>query len=309
MSIPAIKYLRPETKTKMLTLNRPRRSVLYMPASNPRVLEKAKGLAADTLIFDLEDAVAPDAKSAARDAAVAAVASNDYGHRECLIRVNALDTQWGEDDLKAAASSKTDGVIIPKVSAPDEMAQVDDVLTRCGAADDFPLWAMMETARGVWAANDIARSSNRLVGFCAGTADLAKDLHCTHPADRAPMLTALQLIVLAARVNGFAVLDGVHVDLNDEAGFAMVCRQGRDFGFDGKTLIHPKQIAVANETFAPSADDIVHAQRLIEAHGAAQAKGAAVTTLDGHLVEVLHVQQAEHLLAKAEAISAMTNQG
>jgi len=218
LSIPAIKYLRPETKTKMLTLNRPRRSVLYMPASNPRVLEKAKGLAADTLIFDLEDAVAPDAKSAARDAAVAAVASNDYGHRECLIRVNALDTQWGEDDLKAAASSKTDGVIIPKVSAPDEMAQVDEVLTRCGAADDFPLWAMMETARGVWAANDIARSSNRLVGFCAGTADLAKDLHCTHPADRAPMLTALQLIVLAARVNGFAVLDGVHVDLNDEAG-------------------------------------------------------------------------------------------
>lgn len=290
----------------MTTLDRPRRSVLYMPASNPRVLDKAKELAADALIFDLEDAVSPDAKEEARAAAVAAVNSGDYGQRECIIRVNGLDTPWGEDDLKVVAGSRAGGVLTPKVSCADDIKKVDAVLSAAGAKDDLPLWAMMETARGIWAANDIAQASTRLIGFCAGTADLAKDLNCTHPADRGPMITALQLIVLAARANGLFALDGVHVDLQDDVGFAASCQQGRAFGFDGKTLIHPKQIDVANEMFAPSADDVAQARRLITAHAEATANGVGVTTLDGKLVESLHVAQAEKLIAKAEQIAAMT---
>ena len=290
----------------MPTIDRPRRSVLYMPASNPRVLEKAKGLAADTLIFDLEDAVSPDAKDSARTAAMAAAASGDYGRREILIRVNGLDTAWGEDDLKAVAASEAHGVVVPKVSTTDDLVQVDSVLTTAGAPSDFPIWAMMETARGILAADAIARSSQRLVGYSAGTADLAKDLQCAHPADRGPMLTSLQLIILAARANGLFVLDGVHVDLNDDAGFEAACKQGRDLGFDGKTLIHPKQIDAANRAFAPSEEEIAHAHRLIAAHKDAEARGDGATTLDGHLIEVLHVAEAERLLARAETIAALS---
>lgn len=286
----------------MFAADRPRRSVLYMPASNPRVLEKAKGLAADVLIFDLEDAVAPDAKAAARDAAVAAVNSGAYGDREVLIRANALDTPWGADDLKAIAGSKADGVVIPKVSTVEDVKQIDSVLDAANGAD-FPVWAMVETPRGVLNADAIAQASTRLVAFCVGTADLSTDLHCAHPADRAPMLVSLQLIILAARANGLLVFDGVHVDLKDDAGFEAACRQGLDLGFDGKTLIHPKQIEGANRVFAPSEDDVDYARRLIATHEEAQAKGAGVTTLDGRLIEVLHVAAAKRLLAKADMIA------
>jgi citrate lyase subunit beta / citryl-CoA lyase len=285
--------------------DRPRRSVLYMPASNPRALEKAKTLAADTVIFDLEDAVAPDAKECARESAIAAVNSGAYGQREVLIRVNGLDTAWVADDLKAVAKSKADGVVVPKVSTVDDMVQIDNILSAAGAPADFPVWAMMETPRGILSADAIAQSSQRLAGLCIGTADLSKDLQCAHPADRGPMSVSLQLVILAARANGLIVLDGVHVDLQDDAGFEMACRQGRDLGFDGKTLIHPKQIAEANVAFAPSEDEIAHAHRLIAAHEAAQAKGAGVTTLDGRLVEVLHVAEAKRLLAKADMINAL----
>ncbi len=288
--------------------DRPRRSALYMPASNPRALEKAKSLTADVLIFDLEDAVAPDAKDEARRAAVETVGSSAYGHREILIRVNGLDTSWGPDDMNAVAGSGADGVLVPKVSTADDLRLVDTSLNTAGADDDFPVWAMMETAKGILAANEIGQASNRLTGFCVGTADLAKDLQCAHPSDRGSMLTALQTVVLAARANGLLVLDGVHVDLNDDEGFLVSCRQGRDMGFDGKTLIHPKQIEGANQIFAPSDDDVAYARRLIAAHEEAAAQGAGVTTLDGRLVESLHVAEAQRLIAKAETIAALDHQ-
>lgn len=288
----------------MFAADRPRRSVLYMPASNPRVLEKAKGLAADVLIFDLEDAVAPDAKVKAREAALAAVNSSAYGQREVLIRANGLDTPWGADDLKAISGSKANGVVIPKVSTVEDVKQIDSVLDTAGADAKFPVWAMIETPRGVLHADAIAQASERLVAYCVGTADLSTDLQCAHPADRAPMLVSLQMIILAARANGLLVFDGVHVDLKDDAGFEKACRQGLDLGFDGKTLIHPKQIDGANKVYAPSLEDVDYARRLIDAHENAQAEGAGVTTLDGKLIEVLHVAAAKRLLAKAEMIAA-----
>jgi len=282
---------------------RPRRSMLYMPASNARVLEKAKALAADALIFDLEDAVAPAAKAAARTAAVAAAQSKSYGRREILIRANALESVWAADDLAAIARSGADGVVLPKINAADDLRRADALLREAGARDELKLWVMMETPRGILAADAIAGATPRLAGFLMGTADLAKDLHCAHPADRAPMLYALQRCILAARAYGLGVLDGVHVDLDDEPGFAGACQQGRALGFDGKTLIHPKQIAVANAAFSPSADDVARAQAIVAAHAGAAARGDAVTLLDGRLIEVLHVEEAKRLLAHAKLIS------
>jgi citrate lyase subunit beta/citryl-CoA lyase len=276
-----------------------------MPASNTRALEKARTLQSDGLIFDLEDAVAPDAKVTARGAAVAAVNSKTYGKREVLIRANGLDTAWAGDDLAAVATSAADGVVLPKVNGPDDIRRADEILRKAGARDDLALWAMMETPRGILSAAAIAAAGGRLAGFIIGTADLAKDLHCAHPADRAPMLTALQLSVLAARAYGLAVLDGVHVDLDDEAGYVAACHQGRALGFDGKTLIHPKQIEAANAVFAPSVKELERAQRIIAAHKDARAKGQGVTLLDGRLIEVLHVQEAERLMAQADAIAEL----
>ena len=285
--------------------SRPRRSMLYMPASNARALEKAKAIPADALIFDLEDAVAPDAKVTARAAAVAAVQSKAYGRREVLIRANALDTVWSRDDLTAIAASGADGVVLPKVNTADDVQLAADILQAAGAPSTMALWAMMETPIGILNARDIAASSPRLAGLCVGTADLAKDLHCAHPADRAPMLMALQTVILAARAYGLYVLDGVHVDLDDALGYEAACRQGRALGFDGKTLIHPKQVDVANTVYAPSNDELVRAKRIVAAHQEAAAKGQGVTTLDGKLVEVLHVAEAERLIAYADDIAAL----
>ncbi|MSO72493.1 MAG: CoA ester lyase [Rhodospirillaceae bacterium] len=284
---------------------RPRRSMLYMPASNPRALDKAKALPADGLIFDLEDAVEPDAKPAARIAAVAAANSKGYGRREILIRANGLDTDWFKDDIAAIARSAADGMVLPKVNDPRDVRRVDDLLRKGGAPETLALWAMMETPRGIVAAAAIAASTPRLAGFMIGTADLAKDLHCAHPADRAPMLYALQHCVLAARAHGIFVLDGIHIDLEDEAGFAAACRQARALGFDGKTLIHPKQIATANLAFAPSVDELTHARRIVAAHAEAAKQGRGVTLLGGRLVENLHVREAERLMAQAAAISEL----
>ena len=286
-------------------VSRPRRSMLYMPASNARVLEKAKTIPADGLIFDLEDAVAPDAKPAARTAAVAAAKSKAYGRREIMIRANALDTAWCRDDLAAIATSGANGVVLPKVNHADDVRTAADVLKAAGAPDTLGIWAMMETPRSIMNAREIAQASPRLAGLCVGTADLAKDLHCAHPSDRAPMLMALQTCIMAARAFGLFVLDGVHVDLDDEAGYEAACRQGRALGFDGKTLIHPKQVVVANAVFAPGADEIDRATRIVTAHKEAAAKGLAVTTLDGRLVEVLHVAEAERLLVYAREIAAL----
>ncbi len=285
--------------------SRPRRSMLYMPASNPRALEKAKTIPADGLIFDLEDAVAPDAKPAARHAAIAAVTSNAYGRREVMVRANALDTSWCRDDLVAIATSGADGVVLPKVNDANDVRSAVAILKGAGAPDSLGLWAMIETPRGVINARDIASASPRVAGLCVGTADLAKDLHCAHPADRAPMLMALQTAVMVARAFGIYVLDGVHVDLDDVVGFEAACRQGRDLGFDGKTLIHPKQVDVANAVFAPGTDEIERAKRIVAAHEDAAAKGLGVTLLDGRLVEVLHVAEAKRLLTYADDITAL----
>ena len=284
-------------------IDRLRRSVLYMPASNARALEKARTLAADGVVFDLEDAVAPDAKGDARKSAVAAAQSKSYGKREILIRANGLDTGWVKDDLAAIATSGADGVVVPKINSAEDVRFIDKAVSAAGAPATLGIWAMMETPRAILAAADIAQASPRLAGFLIGTADLAKDLHCAHPADRAPMLYAIQHCILVARAYDLFILDGIHIDLDDEVGFTAACQQGRALGFDGKTLIHPKQVTGANAAFAPSAADVTRAQRIVAAHKEAAARGQGVTVLDGRLVEVLHVREAERLLAQAAVIA------
>jgi citrate lyase subunit beta/citryl-CoA lyase len=284
---------------------RPRRSVLYMPGSNPRALEKARGLAADALIFDLEDAVAPDAKEGARGTIAAALAAGGYGRRELVLRVNGLATPWGHGDLVAAAGMKLDGVLLPKVESADAVRQAESVLAGAGAAAGLALWCMMETPMGMLRAAEIADASPRLAGFVMGTSDLAKDLHAAHTRERLPMLTALGLCLLAARAHRLAILDGVHLDLDDAEGFAHSCRQGRELGFDGKTLIHPKQLEEANRAFAPSAAEVAWARKIIAAHAEAVAAGKGLLLVDGRLVENLHVAEAHRVVALADAIAAM----
>jgi citrate lyase subunit beta/citryl-CoA lyase len=284
---------------------RPRRSVLYMPGSNPRALEKARGLAADALIFDLEDAVAPDAKEGARATIAAALDAGGYGKRELVLRVNGLATPWGHGDLLAAAKMKLDGVLLPKVESADAVRQAETVLAGAGAPDGLAIWCMMETPMGMLRAAEIAGASPRLAGFVMGTSDLAKDLHAAHTRERLPMLTALGLCLLAARAHRLAILDGVHLDLDDAEGFAHSCRQGRELGFDGKTLIHPKQLEEANRAFAPSDAEVAWARKIIAAHADAVAAGKGLLLVDGKLVENLHVEEAHRLVAMADAIAAM----
>lgn len=289
----------------MASAVRPRRSVLYMPGSNPRALEKGRGLAADGLILDLEDAVAPDAKAAARATIRDALAAGGYGRRELVVRANALASPWGYDDLVMAATSGADAVLLPKVESADTVRQACSVLRASGAPDSLSIWCMMETPLGMLRAAEIAGASPRLGALVMGTSDLAKDLHAAHTRDRLPMITSLGLCLLAARAHGLAILDGVHLDLDDEEGFAHACRQGRELGFDGKTLIHPKTIAACNTAFAPSADEVVQARRIIDAHAAALAEGKGVVVVDGRLVENLHVESARRLVALADAVAAM----
>lgn len=286
---------------------RPRRSVLYMPGSNPRALDKARTLPADGLIFDLEDAVAPDAKEMARTAISEALKQGGYGHRETIIRVNGLATPWGHADLVAAATSDADAVLLPKVESADGVRQALAVLDQAGGPANLPVWAMMETALGMLHAEEIAASSPRLTGFVMGTSDLAKELHATHTPLRLPMITALGLCMLAGRAFGLALLDGVHLDLDDEDGYAASCLQGLELGFDGKTLIHPKQIEAANRTFAPDEAALTQAEKIITAHQAASAEGKGVVVVDGRLVENLHVEDARRQIQLADAIRAMTS--
>ncbi|MGH6968461.1 MAG: HpcH/HpaI aldolase/citrate lyase family protein [Stellaceae bacterium] len=281
---------------------RPRRSVLFVPGSNARALEKARGLEVDALIFDLEDSVAPDAKGAARQAIAVAVAHGGYGRRELILRVNALGTEWAEDDLKAAAQMKLHAVLLPKVESEAEPRKAEAILISAGAPLDLGIWCMIETARATLHAEAIAMATPRLAAFVMGTADLSKELHAEERPLREPMTTALGLCVLAARAYGLAVLDGVHFDIADEEGFVQSCRQGRRLGFDGKTLIHPSTIAAANRVFAPDAAALAQARRVIAAFDQAKAQGRGVAVLDGRLVERLHVAEAERILALAAAI-------
>jgi citrate lyase subunit beta/citryl-CoA lyase len=289
----------------MAAIPRPRRSVLYMPGSNTRAMEKARGLAADALVLDLEDAVAPDAKAVARAAVAAAVRAGGYGRRELVVRVNGLATPWGYEDLAAAAAMKVDAVLLPKVESADAVRQAEALLEASGAPDSLALWCMMETPLGMLHAEQIAGASPRVAALVMGTSDLAKDLHARHTRDRLPMITALGLCILAARAFRLAVLDGVHLDLADDEGFVQACRQGRELGFDGKTLIHPKTIAAANAAFAPTAEEIDWARRVIAAHAAAEAAGKGVVLLDGRLIENLHVEDARRTVALAGQIAEM----
>ena len=285
---------------------RPRRSVLYMPGSNARALEKARSLPADGLILDLEDAVAPDAKASARDQVRAAILAGGYAPREVILRVNGLVTPWGHADLEAAATAGADAVLLPKVESADAVRQALAVLDGAGGPADLPIWCMMETPRAMLRAEEIASASPRVAALVMGTSDLAKELHAAHTALRLPMITALSLCLLAARANGLAILDGVFLDLQDEEGFAASCRQGAELGFDGKTLIHPKQIDAANRAFAPGEEEIARARRIIEAHEAAARAGKGVVLVDGRLVENLHVAEARRQVQLAEMIAAQS---
>jgi citrate lyase subunit beta/citryl-CoA lyase len=273
-----------------------------MPAANERALEKAKTIGCDAVIFDLEDAVAPDAKDQARDQAAAAAASGDYGYRELTIRCNGLDTQWGADDLSAAAAAGPAAVVIPKVSGPDHLGLVTDALEAAGAPDHTMIWAMVETPDAIFDARSIARFE-RVNVLVMGTNDLVKELYASHVPGRQPLLPHLATALLAARSAGKAILDGVYNDVKDPEGFLAECQQGAQMGFDGKTLIHPSQVEPANDTWAPSVDEIDHARRVIAAFDEATAEGRGVVTVDGRMIENLHVEQARRTLAVADAIA------
>lgn len=278
----------------------PRRSVLYMPAHNVRALEKARHLAADCIIMDLEDAVSPSMKTSARQQALAALREGGYGNRVVAIRVNAINTEWFEDDLNAVINSAAAAVVLPKVEDPQTVQHVADRLP-----EGMAIWAMIETPRGVASVESIAVSHSRLEVLVMGTSDLAKELRIPHRADRLGFLYSLERCVLAARLAGVDIIDGVHLNLGDMDGFLSVCEQGRDLGFDGKSLIHPDQIAVANTVFAPADEDIEKALRILDAWQEAEAKGSGLVVLDGKLIENLHVAEAERLLQLAEAIKTI----
>ena len=285
----------------------PRRSVLYMPGANERALEKAKGIDADALIPALEDAVAPDAKAEARERVCAAASSGDYGSKEVTIRVNGLDTQWHASDIAAAAQAGPAAVVVPKVSSVSDVHAIERGLEAGGAPDHTRIWAMVETPVAMLHAEEIAAASERLTVLVMGTNDLAKELHAEHVPGRQPLLTGLGLCLLAARATGKVILDGVYNDIKDEAGFEAECLQGRQLGFDGKTLIHPSQVEPANRIWAPAPEAVDDARALIATFEEAIAAGKGVVTHNGRMIENLHVDNARRVLAVAAAIAGRDN--
>jgi citrate lyase subunit beta/citryl-CoA lyase len=289
-----------------MTTIRPRRSVLYMPGSNARALEKAREIAADALILDLEDAVAPDAKAMARDQVCAAVKAGGYGRRELVIRTNGVDTPWFAADLADAADAKPDAILIPKVSSPETLIEIGHTLTSRWADPEIRIWAMIETPLAILDAERIASAARdpatRLSCLVMGTNDLAKETRARFVPGRAPMLPWLTTAILAARAHGIDVVDGVYNDLKDEAGFLAECEQGRDLGFDGKTLIHPGQVAAANAVFAPDETELSRARAVIAAFDQPENADKGAIQLDGRMVERLHAQMAQRVVALGEAI-------
>lgn len=279
---------------------RPRRSALYMPAANARAIEKARSLDCDVVILDLEDAVAPEAKADARRQATEAVRTGGFGRREVVIRVNGLDTPWGADDLAAAAAARPDAILAPKVSS------ADDVAAYASAIGDRPLWAMIETCSALFRLDTIAATARALplAAWVIGTNDLAKEMRCRLDAERRPLLAALSLAVAAARAEGLVILDGVYNALEDDDGLGRQCRQGVEFGFDGKTLIHPRQIPVANAAFAPTEDEVLWARTVVEAFAQPENAGKGVLRVEGQMVERLHLEAARRALAIADAVGA-----
>jgi citrate lyase subunit beta/citryl-CoA lyase len=280
---------------------RPRRSVLYLPAVNARAVEKAASIPCDGLILDLEDAVAPDAKPAARAAACAAAASGAYGAREVAVRVNGADTEWHHDDLAAVCAAGPDAIVVPKVSSADAVLRLVDAMAGFDAPGSTALWAMVETPAAMLHAEEIAGASERLTVLVMGTNDLAKELYAAHVPGRHPLLPGLGLALLAARATGKVILDGVFNDVSDPDGFLAECRQGREMGFDGKTLIHPGQVEGANAAYAPSEQEVEDARGVVRAWE--EGRGSGVVTYRGRMVESLHVDSARRTLAVAQAIS------
>ncbi|MEJ2028337.1 MAG: CoA ester lyase [Maritimibacter sp.] len=277
---------------------RPYRSVLYIPGSKARALDKARGLPTDAIIFDLEDAVAPDAKDEARSVLRDELDKGGYGARVKLVRVNGFGTPWGRADIEVFRDADIDGILLPKVNSAYELETLAEIIP------DMPIWAMMETAQGVLNAREIA-AHPRLAGMVMGTNDLVKELGCRPGPERAEIQTALQYCLIAARADGIVIVDGVYNAFKDTSGLRAECLQGRNLGFDGKTLIHPDQIAITNEVFAPSEEDLALAQRQIEAFEEVEAKGEGVAVVDGKIVENLHIVTAKALLAKATAIAEL----
>ena len=285
-----------------------RRSCLYMPGSNERALEKAKGLAADTLIFDLEDAVRPDAKETARQLVCDAVRSRAYGNREIIVRINGLDTPWGEDDLAAAIAADPDGVLLPKVETAATLKRVAKLIAQNGGNSEMPIWAMIETPKGILNVADIAKQAEHMAlsAFVVGTNDLAKEMRVTAQADRSNFMFALSSIATAALAYGITPIDGVYNSITDTEGLATECEQGIQLGFKGKTLIHPSQLETANALFAPSEEDIAEAQAIVDAFELPENAGRGVITVDGKMVEILHLHSAQELLARARSIEKLT---
>ena len=284
---------------------RPRRSVLYMPAANERALDKAKSIPSDALIFDLEDAVSPDSKPDARRNAVAAATSGEYGQREITIRCNALSTQWGADDVTAAATAGVSAVVIPKVNSVQDVDDVSAALDKAGAPSSLMIWAMIETPTAIFDVRAIA-AHRRVATLVMGTNDLAKELRATQIPGRAPLLPHLATALLAAREAGKDILDGVFNDVKDLDAFRDECIQGATMGFDGKTLIHPSQVEIANDVWAPTVEDVDYSQRVIAAFELATAEGRGVITVDGRMIENLHVDNARRVLAVQKAIDAIS---
>ena len=286
---------------------RPHRSLLYMPGDKAKVLEKAKTLPADTLMFDLEDAVAPDNKPAAREAVVAATKAGGYGQRELVIRINGLDTEWGQADLEAAVAAGPDAVLVPKVETGDDIKKLDAALSKAGAKDTLGLWVMIEMPKAVLNIQEIAAAAEttRLAAFVMGTNDLAKEYRALWTPDRLAFQTALSLSVAAARGYGLLAIDGVYNDIQNLDGLRAECEQGRVLGFDGKTLIHPAQLDITNEVFSPAAEDIAQAQAVIAAFDLPENKGKGVIKVNGKMTELLHLDEAHQTVAIANAIAAM----
>jgi citrate lyase subunit beta/citryl-CoA lyase len=276
-----------------------------MPGSNQRALEKARGLSADTLILDLEDSVAPDAKLTAREQIVAAIAEGGYGRRELVVRVNGLDTEWGEEDLRVIAHSGADAICLSKVESAAEVEEAVRLLNSVDAPESLQLWIMAETARGILNINELASADPRLSVIMMGTSDLAKELRLHHSPDRLGMLAPLSLCVLAARANNLDIIDGVFIDLEDDQGFAESCQQSAALGFDGKSVIHPKQLATANQVFSPSAEELARAEKIFAAWQQAEAESKGVVLVDGKLVERLHVEEALRAYKIAEVIAEL----
>ncbi|MFW2335669.1 HpcH/HpaI aldolase/citrate lyase family protein [Ilumatobacter sp.] len=283
---------------------RPRRSVLYMPSSNERALEKAKAIACDALIFDLEDAVAPDAKESARANAVAAAGSGEYGHREITIRCNGLDTPWGADDLAAAATSGAAAVVIPKVNSHAYLEEIERQLDAAGAPAELRIWAMIETPTALLDIRSIAHH-HRVDVLVMGTNDLVKELRTAALPDRSPLVPHLATALVGAREADKVILDGVYNDVRDPEGFLAEAEQGKALGFDGKTLVHPSQVEPTNDVWAPDGDEVDVARRVIAAFEEAEAEGRGVITVDGRMIENLHVDNARRVLAVADAIAAL----